>query len=188
MKTSRKNSRSILLLFARTVWHWDLWLAIFAGLLFWGVYVFRPFSLQPSFPIAGIGIAGGLAAFAVTNQLKKGVVDRHRDSKLGELTRRVDPDSRALTLPHVIVGSAALLASVLSLLLVVLGPLPGHVLALLYSADLILGTYVFGGILSLWRLDRRDEAREARLRALREADARSQRSRDKGSTARDDEQ
>lgn len=176
MTKSQKNRPHPVRLFARTVWHWDLWVAIAAALGFCLVYTVRPFQLQASGGIITACIAGGLTCFGVVSQLRKSVLDRHRDSALGEITRAVDHDNAALTLPHTITGAASLMLVGVSVWLLVLGPVAPAYLAIFYGSMIFFGLYSLLGIYSLWRMDRVDEARDARLRTAAEDDQRRRRS------------
>lgn len=172
MKSQGKSAGNI---FTR---NWDLYVSLLLALIFLVTAWLRDENLEGVGPIFVAGLAGGVTLGATTMVTSRWVTDLLGKGEYGELVRAIDSDESNVRRPYEIVGYVCFTTAALSLVaLLVYQAVPPTVLKIITSVLVGCGMYGILGSLTLIGITRRHSARAARLRTLKERNARDQRDR-----------
>ncbi|MEU2004493.1 hypothetical protein ABZ518_24280 [Rhodococcus sp. NPDC019616] len=124
------------------------------------------------------GVAAGCAVGATTLVGNRWITDMLSKDEYGVLIRSIDSSESNVRKPYEIVAAVGFSTAGLSLFVfLIYKAIPPNLLVVLASILVGLGMYSILGSLTLIRITRRHSARAARIRALKEKNARDQRMR-----------
>ncbi|RAL30969.1 hypothetical protein CVN56_30630 [Rhodococcus sp. AQ5-07] len=166
--------------------NWDLCVSAILATTFCITSILRGEKLDGVGPILIAGMAVGAAIGATTLVASRWVTDMLTKDEYGELIRMIDSSESNVRRPYEIVATAAFLTASLSILVFVIHrAISENFLILLMAMLLGIGMYSFLGSITLIRITRRHSARAARIRSLKERNARERR-RNRPESGRDD--